>query len=57
MKTSTLICKIFKNEGEMDLSKLNYYITELMKLGILEVDTETLSLRLTQKGIDYADKE
>lgn len=57
MKTSKLICKIFKNEEEMDLGKLNTYITQLIKMGFLEISNDGLSLKLTQKGIDYADKE
>lgn len=57
MKTSKLICKIFRNEEEIDLGKLNNYITQLLKMGFLEIGEDGLSLRLTQKGIDYADKE
>ena len=57
MKTSKLICKIFRNEDEMDLGKLNNYITQLLKMGFLEIGEDGLSLRLTQKGIEYADKE
>lgn len=57
MKTSKLICKIFKNEEEMDLGKLNNYITQLFKMGFLEISDDGLSLRLTKKGIEYADKE
>ena len=57
VKTSKLICKIFRNEEEMDLGKLNNYITQLLKMGFLELSNDGLSLKLTQKGIDYADKE
>lgn len=57
MKTSKLICKILRNEESMDLGKLNYYIAELLKLGFLEIGDDGFSLKLTQKGIDYADKE
>lgn len=57
MKTSKLICKIFKNEESMDLGKLNTYITQLLKMGYLEIAEDGLSLKLTQKGIEYADKE
>lgn len=57
MKTSKLICKIFKNEESMDLGKLNIYITQLLKMGYLEIAEDGLSLKLTQKGIEYADKE
>ena len=57
MKTSKLICKIFRNENEMDLGKLNNYITQLLKMGFLEIDEDGFSLKLTQKGIEYADKE
>ena len=57
MKTSKLICKIFRNEDEMDLGKLNNYITQLLKMGFLEIGEDGLSLKLTQKGIEYADKE
>lgn len=57
MKTSKLICKILKNEKEMDLGKLNDYIGQLLKMGFLEISKDGLSLKLTQKGIDYADKE
>lgn len=57
MKTSKLICKIFRNEDEMDLGKLNHYITQLLKMGFLEIGEDGLSLKLTQKGIEYADKE
>ena len=57
MKTSKLICKIFRNEDEMDLGKLNNYITQLLKMGFLEIGEDGLTLKLTQKGIDYADKE
>ena len=57
MKTSKLICKIFRNEDEMDLGKLNNYITQLLKMGFLEIDEDGFSLKLTQKGIEYADKE
>ena len=57
VETSKLICKIFRNEEEMDLGKLNNYITQLLKMGFLEISDDGLSLKLTQKGIDYADKE
>lgn len=57
MKTSKLICKIFKNEESMDLGKLNTYITQLLKMGYLEIAEDGLSLKLTQKGLEYADKE
>lgn len=57
MKTSKLICKIFQNEKEMDLGKLNNYITQLVQMGFLEIGESGTSLKLTQKGIDYAEKE
>lgn len=57
MKTSKLICKIFRNENEIDLAQLNNYISQLIKMGFLEKGENELSLKLTQKGIDYADKE
>lgn len=57
MKTSKLICKIFRNEDEMDLGKLNYYITQLLKMGFLEIGEDEFTFKLTQKGIEYADKE
>ena len=57
MKTSKLICKIFKNEDEIDLTKLNNYLSQLVKMGFLEKGENELSLKLTQKGVEYADKE
>lgn len=57
MKTSKLICKIFRNEEEIDLGKLNSYISQLVKMGFLEISEDNLSLKLTQKGIDYSEKE
>ena len=41
----------------MDLGKLNNYITQLVKMGFIEIGESGTSLKLTQKGIDYADKE
>ena len=55
LKTSKLICKIFQNEGEMDLSKLNNYIKQLLELEFLEIGEDKLSLKLTEKGQKYAE--
>ena len=53
MKTSMLICNIVKNEGCLEYSKLINYIEELIKMGFLEYDNETSSLKLTEKGQSY----
>ena len=57
LRTSALICKMFKNEGSMEISKIDYYIKELLKMGFLEIDKDGTSLKLTEKGLKYADKE
>lgn len=55
MKTSILICKIVKNEGKLEYSKLVNYVEELIKMGFLTYDNETSSVVLTEKGLSYTD--
>lgn len=53
MKTSILICNIVKNENILEYSKLISYIEELIKMGFLEYNNETSSIKLTEKGEAY----
>lgn len=51
IKTSKLICMIIDNEVEVESSKINYYLKELVKAGYIEVNRTTM--RLSKKGKDY----
>lgn len=53
MKTSILICKMVKNEGNIKHSEILNYIDELIKMGFLKYDEKTLSIVLTDKGESY----
>lgn len=56
MKTSALICQIVKNENGLKHSALLTYIEELTKLGFLAYNSETQSIELTEKGVNYLEK-
>lgn len=51
MKTSVLICKIIQNEEGLEYSGLIKYIEELVKLGIIKIENNKLTL--TEKGEKY----
>lgn len=51
IKTSKLLCMIIDNEVEIESSKINYYLKELVKAGYIEVNRTTM--RLSKKGKDY----
>lgn len=51
IKTSKLLCMIIDNEVEVESSKINYYLKELVKAGYIEVNRTTM--RLSKKGKDY----
>ena len=53
MKTSILIFKMVKNEGNIKHSEILNYIDELIKMGFLKYDEKTLSIVLTDKGESY----
>lgn len=52
IKTSKLLCMIIDNEVEVESSKINYYLKELVKAGYIKVNGTTM--KLTKKGKDYA---
>lgn len=54
IKTSKLLCMIVNNESEIETSKINYYLKELVKIGYLEV--HGTKIRLTQQGKQYVSR-
>lgn len=55
-RISILLCNIFLNEKEIEVSKIKFYVKELIKKGFISINSDSTSLSLTQLGIDYVNK-